>query len=414
MDIHLTLRRAPGNAISGEAVYGDISGAYDFALDQNFILRRITGLAGQSECPFEKTHTMRDGYLDQTNTLIYRKADIYRMGGEVPAPIKIEYESRGDFASDIAFNRISEEMIALDALYINFYPVPIARETTEKIRGYQKFEAGKESAISFGKLSFALEGFEPYRVINSCVENGKTLVRQFVKICPFKLLAVNEGKLLKKESGRVTAYYFDAKEGGRAARTAQEAGHILEWYGENLFPGQKAPERMFFVSYGTKKSNGFNRSVTVELDRFYAPDTLKGRQLLAHEIAHYWCISEPPAVWNEQMLAEGGVEWSHLLHSLSQGRLKYMFDYIFLANMYFCSRVYCLLHREKLYNVHLHGYRLFKSIYKKHGKSVLENCIRHFARAEVKTMDAFLHAVKANEPAEIYASVKSLAGKNLS
>ena len=415
MDIHLTLRRNAGNTFSGEAVFGNVTGDYDFALDQNFVVRSIVDVrdivdpTGQFECSFEKAHTMPDVYLDQTNTLVYRKANIYRISGEVPARVRIEYESAGSFTSDIAYNRVSEEMIALDALYINFYPVPIARETTEKMRGLQKFASGKESIIDFGKLIFAIEGFEPYRVINSYREGEKVFVRQFVKIVPFKLLAVDESKILKSESGRVTAYYFNEKERGKAARVAEEASRMIEWFSENLFPGLGAPERMYFISYDAKKLGGFNRGITVELERFHAPGTLGGRHLLAHEIAHYWCMSEPPAVWNEQMLAEGGAEWSHLLYCSSRGRLNYMIDYISLANMYFANMLYCLLRREKLYNIHLQGYRLFKGIYRRHGRDTLIACIRHFAGIEVKTMESFLRAVEANETAEVYASIERLA-----
>jgi len=410
MDIHLTLRRKADGTIGGEAAYENICGAYDFALDRNFAVRRVTDLAGQA-CSFEKTHAMPDVYLDQTNTLVYRKAEIYRIGGDVSGGIKIEYAYNGEFTSDIAYNRISEEMIALDALYINFFPVPIALETTEKVRAYQKIEAGKENAIEFGELTFAIEGFEPYRVINSYSEDGRIFVRQFCKICPFKLLAVNEGKILKKEGGRATAYYFNEKESGKAVHIVEEASRMIEWYGENLFPEQETPERMYFFSYNAKKLGAFNRSITVELERFYSPDTLTGHQFLAHEIAHHWCMSEPPATWNEQMLAEGGAEWSCLLYSLSQGRARFMIDYVYLAGRYFVSGIYGLFHR-KFYSPHLHGYRLFRGIYKKHGKDVLENCIRHFARTETKTMENFLHAVEANEAAGIYACVKNLAEKN--
>jgi len=407
MNIHLTLRRNADNTISGEAIYENVSGAYDFALDQNFSVRRMT-------CSFELTHTMPDVYLDRTNTLVYRKANIYRVTGDVPASLKIEYELGENFASDIAYNRISEEMIALDALYINFCPMPIARETTEKIRGYTKFEAGEESVIEFGAFTFSIEGFEPYRVINS---DGK-YIKQFCQIVPFKLLAVNESKILKREHGKATAYYFNAKESAKAAKSVEIASRMIEWYGENLFPDQEAPERMFFISYDAKKLGGFNRSITIELERFYSPDTLKGRQLLAHEIAHHWCMTGPPATWNEQMLAEGCADWSYLLYCLSRGHLKYRIDYISLANMYLVSAVsfwwYNLFRRTKSFNIHRQGYRLFKGIYKKHGKSVLEDCIRHFNRIEVKTMDAFLRAVEENEPAELYTSIKQLAKKQLS
>jgi len=407
MDIHLTLRRNADNTLRGEAVFENIPGDFDFALDQNFTVRRV--IAGESECTFEKTHTMPGLYRDDTNTLIYLKADIYRVSGDVPASLKIEYEYSGGFTSDIAYNRISEEMIALDGLYINFYPVPIARETTEKIRGYTKFEMGNENTIEFGKLIFEIEGFEPYRVINC---DGK-YIKQFCAIVPFKLLAVDEGKILKSESGRATAYYFNKKESRKAIRTVEEASRMIEWFSENLFRGLDAPGRMFFISHDAKKLGGFNRSVTVELEHFYWPGTLDGRQLLAHEIAHYWCMSEPPAVWNEQMLAEGSAEWSYLLYCLSRDHLKYIGGYTYLAFKYFVNNLYCLLHREKRYNIHLQGYRLFKGIYKKHGKSVLENCIRVFNQIEVKTMESFLAAVKANETAEVYGSVMNLATKNL-
>jgi len=409
MNIHLTLKRSAGNTLSGEAVYENITGAYDFALDQNFSVRRIADLSGQCEFAFEKTHTMPERYRDDTNTLVYLKANIYRVNGDIPASIKIEYEFTGSFTSDIAYNRVSDEMVSLDALYINFYPVPIARETTEKIHAFEKFEAGKENPIRFGKLTFSIEGFEPYRVINSYREDNKLFIKQFCKICPFKLLAVNESKILKQEGARATAYYFEGKENGRAARTVEEASRVIEWFGKSLFPDREAPERMYFISYGTKKFNGFNRSITVELERFYSPGTLKGRYLIAHEIAHHWCMSEPPAVWNEQMLAEGGADWSTLLYSLSQGRLRFAIDYACLAGMYFMNNMYCLLHRSKLYNIHLQGYRLFKGIYRKHGKGALESCIRHFNRIEVKTMENFLRAVKANETKEIYESIEGLA-----
>jgi len=413
MDIHLTLRRNPDNTFTGQAVFGNLSGGYDFALDKNFAIRRITDPANQSECAFEKTHTMPDVYLDQANTLVYRKANIYRIGGELPANIKIEYESSGNFTPDIAYSRVSEELIALDALYISFFPVPMAREITEKIRPYQKIEAGKENVIPFGSFIFEIEGFEPYRVINSYHENEKVYVKQFCKICPFKLLAVNESKILKSEGRRATAYYFNEKERGKAARVAEEASRMIAWYSETLFPGLDAPERMYFISYDAKKLGGFNRGITVELERFHEPGTLGGRHLLAHEIAHYWCMSKPPAVWNEQMLAEGSAEWSHLLYCFSRGRLNYRIDYIFLANMYFANTLYCLLHREKLYNIHLHGYRLFKSIYKRHGRDVLIACIRHFAGIEVKTMESFLRAVEANETAEVYCAIERLANKEI-
>jgi len=411
MDVYLTLRRNAGNTFSGAAVYEAIAGDYDFALDQNFAVRRI--LAGESERAFEKTHAMPDRYLDQTNALVYLKADIYRVAGDVPDSLKIEYEYTGDFSSDIAYNRISDEMIALDALYINFYPVPIARNTTEKIRPFQKFEMGDENVIAFGKRAFAIEGFEPYRVIN-CDEG---CIKQFVKMCPFKLLAVDESKILRKEGGRATAYYLNEKEDAKAAGTAREASRIIEWYSENLFRGFAAPERMYFASYDAKKLGGFNRSITVELERFYPPDTLKGRHLLAHEIAHYWCISEPPAVWNEQMLAEGCAEWSYLLYALSKGRASFVCDYLYLAGQYFVNTIYTAIynrfHRQKFYNPHLRGYRTFRDIYKKHGKGALERCIRHFAGIEIKTMESFLKAVETNEPAEIYSTAKSLATKNL-
>ena len=408
MNIHLTLRRNADNTVSGEAIYENLSGAYDFALDKNFTLRRITDLAKQRKCPFEKTHTLPDVYLDRTNTLIYRKADIYRIKGDVPGSIKIEFESAGEFSSDIAYNRISEEMIALDALYINFYPVPIARETTEKIRGFEKFEAGEESVIQFGDLDFTVEGFEPYRVIN-CDEGH---IKQFCVIVPFKLLAINESKILKQESGRSTAYYFNEKERPKAARTVEEASRIAEWFSENLFPDQEMPERMFFLSYRAKNLGGFNRSITVELERFYAPDTLKGRHLLAHEIAHYWCMSEPPATWNEQMLAEGGAEWCTLLYALSQGRLRFMINYAYLVGQYFVYGIYGLFHR-KFYSPHLHGYRLFKGIYRRYGRDALIRCIRHFNQIEIKTMECFLRAVEADEPAELYTYIERMAKKNL-
>ena len=402
MNIHLTLRRNDDNTLRGEAVYENISGDYDFALDQNFTPR--------SECPLEKTHTMPDTYLDKTNTIVYRKANIYRIKGDVPGSLKIEFESAGEFASDIAYNRVSEEMIALDALNINFFPVPIARETTEKIRPFEKFETGKENAIEFGKLTFSVEGFEPYRVINS---DGGT-IKQFCKLVPFKLLAVDESKIMKKECGRATAYcFFSETESRNAARLVEEASRMIEWLGAKLFPDIETPERMYFISYGKKISGGFNRGITVELERFYLPRTLKGRQLLAHEIAHYWCMSEPPATWNEQMLAEGGADWSHLLYARSQGRLRFMIDYCFLACAYcinsFVNRMYGIIHRTNAYNIHLRGYRFYKGIYRKHGKDALMRCIRHFNRIEVKTMESFLRAVEANEPAEVYASVKRLA-----
>ena len=407
MDIHLTLRRNPDNTLRGEAVCENISGNYDFALDKNFAIQSIGGLS------FEITHTMADLYRDDTNALVYLKANIYRIEGDIPATLKIEYEYTGNFSSDIAFNRISDEMIALDALYINFYPVPIAREVTEKIRPYTKFEAGKEAPIVFGQFTFAVEGFEPYRVINC--EDGR--IKQFCAIVPFKLLAVNESKILKKEHSNAAVYYFNAKESAKAAKTAEEASRILKWYSEDLFRDFTSPERMFFVSYGGKKMNGFNRSITVEVERLYRPGTHRGRQLLAHEIAHHWCMSEPPAVWNEQMLAEGCVEWSYLLYSLSRGRFSFASARLYLAHNYFAARIYWKLfeikHRRKDYSPHQHGYRMFRDIYKKHGKGVLENCIRRFVSIETKTMDSFLAAVKANEPAEVYASVKCLAKKYL-
>ena len=396
MNMHLTLRRNADNTLVGEATYENLSGDYDFALDQNF--------APRSECPLEKTHTMPDTYLDKTNTLVYRKANIYRVIGDMPASLKIEYELGENFTSDIAYNRISEEMIALDALYINFYPVPVARETTERIRGYEKFEAGEESAIAFEQFTFAIEGFEPYRVIHS---DGK-YIKRFCQIVPFKLLAVNESKILKQEHGKATAYYFNANESAKAAKTVQEASRMIDWLSENLFPDQEAPERMFFISYDTKKLGGFNRSITIELERFRSPGTRFGRYLLAHEIAHHWCMTGPPATWNEQMLAEGCADWSYLLYSHSRGRLRFVCDYIYLAKRYLYFGIYGLFHR-KFYSPHLHGYRLFKGIYKKHGKTVLENSIRHFNRIEVKTMESFLRAVKENEIKEIYASVERLA-----
>jgi len=402
MNIHLVLKRSADNAITGEAVYENLSGDFDFALDQNFAVRRMSG-------SFKKTHTMPGLYRDDTNTLAYLKANIYRVNGDMPGSLKIEYELAGEFTSDIAFNRISDEMIALDALYINFYPVPIARSTTEKIRAFEKFEAGKESPIRFEKLTFTAEGFEPYRVIN---HDGKH-IKQFVKMVPFKLLAVDESKILKEEHGKATAYFFNKKESSKAAKIAKEASRMIEWFSESLFTGQEAPERMYFISYGTKKFNGFNRSITVELEHFYSPGTLKGRYLLAHEIAHHWCMSEPPAVWNDQMLAEGSADWSTLLYSRSQGRLRFLIDCVYLANFYFMKNMYCLLHRIKFYDIHLHGYRLFKAICKKHGKSVLENCIRHFNQIEVKTMESFLRAVEMNEPKEIYASIINIATKYL-
>ena len=413
MDIQLTLRRNPDNTFCGEAVYENIAGAFDFALDRNFTPRRVTDLTGRCELAFGKTHSMPDRYLDQTNTLVYLKANIYRIDGDLPASIRIEYESAGDFSSDIAYNRVSDEMVALDALYINFYPVPIARETTEKIRGYQKMASGKDGVIDFGELTFEIEGFEPYRVIN---EDGG-YIKQFCKLVPFKLLAVDDSKILKSESARATAYCFNEKEHGRAAKIAEEASRMIEWYSQSLFPNRESPERMYFISYDAKKLGGFNRSITVELERFYAPDTLKGRYFLAHEIAHHWCMSEPPATWNEQMLAEGCADWSHLLYAQSRGRLRFIGDYISLANMYFVSAVsfwwYNLFHRTKSFNIHRQGYRLFRDIYKKHGKSALENCIRHFNRIETKTMESFLQAVKENEPAQVYAFVEKLAHKNL-
>jgi len=411
MDIHLTLRRNPGNTFCGEAVYENIAGAFDFALDQNFAVRRITGPDGQA-CPFEKTHTMPDTYLDEINNLTYRKADIYRIAGEVPVSIKIEYESDGNFTSDIAYNRVSDEMIALDALYINFYPVPIARETTERIRPFQKVEADKEKVIEFGKLTFEIEGFEPYRAIN---EDGG-YIKQFCKLVPFKLLAVDEGKILKSESGRATAYCFNEKESGKAAKIAEEASRIIDWYSKSLFIGQGAPEGpegMYFISYNAKKLGGFNRSISIELERFYSPDTLRGMEFLAHEIAHYWCMSEPPAVWNEQMLAEGGAEWSHLLYCASRGRLYYWINYAAQAYKFFGMALYGRLHGNKIYNTHLHGYRFFKGVYKKHGRDALVRCIRYFNQIEVKTMESFLQAVKENEPAQVYAFVEKLALKNL-
>jgi len=402
MNIHLTLRRNADNTISGEAIYENLSGAYDFALDQNFSVRRMT-------CSFELTHTMPDVYLDRTNTLVYRKANIYRVAGDMPGSLKIEYELGENFASDIAYNRISEEMIALDALYINFYPVPIARAATEKIRGYTKFEAGEESVIEFGQFTFTIEGFEPYRVINS---NGKT-IKRFCQIVPFKLLAVNESKILKQEHGRATAYYFNANESANALKTVQGASHIIDWFSESLFPDQDMPERMFFISYDAKKLGGFNRSITIELERFRPPGTRFGRYLLAHEIAHHWCMTGPPATWNEQMLAEGGADWCYLLHSQSLGRFRFVCDYLYLANRYLYFGIYGLFHR-KYYSPHLHGYRFFKSIYKKYGRDALIRCIRHFNRIEVKTMEAFLRAVEENEPAELYTSTKQLAKKQLS
>ena len=397
MNIHLTLRRNADNTISGEAIYENVSGAYDFALDQNFSVRRMT-------CSFELTHTMPDVYLDRTNTLVYRKANIYRVTGDVPASLKIEYELGENFASDIAYNRISEEMIALDALYINFCPMPIARETTEKIRGYTKFEAGEESVIEFGEFTFTIEGFEPYRVINS---DGK-YIKRFCQIVPFKLLAVNKSKILKSEHGKAMAYYFNAKESVNALKTVQGASLIINWFSEYLFPDQEPPERMYFISYDAKKLGGFNRSITIELERFRPPGTRFGRYLLAHEIAHHWCMTGPPATWNEQMLAEGCADWCYLLYSHSQGRLRFMIDYIYLANRYFLNSIYGLFHR-KFYSPHLHGYRLFRGIYKRHGREALARSIRHFNRIEVKTMEAFLRAVKENEAKEIYASVERLA-----
>ena len=403
MDIHLTLRRGADNTLRGEAVYENITGNYDFALDQNFTVR---GMAGFS---FGKTHTMPNIYLDKTNSLVYRKANIYRIDGDVPSCVKIEYELGENFSSDIAYNRISEEMIALDALHISFYPVPIARETTEKVRAFEKFETGEENIIQFGKRTFSIEGFGSYRVIN--YDEG--FVKQFCKMVPFKLLAVDETKILKSESGRATAYYFNKRESAKAVKVAEEASRMIEWFSENLFRGLDAPERMFSISHDAKKLGGFNRSITVELEHFYWPGTLDGRQLLAHEIAHYWCMSEPPAVWNEQMLAEGSAEWSYLLYCLSRGYPKYIGDYAYLAFKYFVNNLYCLLHREKSYNIHLQGYRLFKGIYKKHGKSVLESCIRHFVNIEIKTMESFLRAVEVNETAEVYAPIKNLAHKYL-
>ena len=404
MDIHLALRRSADGILSGEAVYENIAGEFDFALDQNF--------APRSGCPLEKAHTMPDVYLDKTNTLVYRKADIYRIAGEMPGSIRIAYELCEDFTSDIGFNRISEEIIALDALHINFYPVPMARATTEKIRGYQTFKTGEESVIEFGELTFSIEGFEPYRVINC--DGGH--IKRFCKMVPFKLLAVDESKILKQEHGRVTAYYFNEKESGKAAKIVEEASRMIDWFSAELFPGREAPERMYFFSYDAKKLGGFNRSITIELERFYSPATRQGRYLLAHEIAHYWCMSEPPAVWNEQMLAEGCADWSHLLYAQSGGRLRFAMDRLSLAGMYlvnsFVNKVYGIIHRTNAYNIHLRGYRLFRGIYRRHGRDVLDSCIRHFNRIEIKTMESFLNAVKADEARDIYASIEKLATKN--
>jgi hypothetical protein len=299
-------------------------------------------------------------------------------------------------------------MIAMDALYINFYPVPIARETTEKIRSFQKVEAGKENTIEFGKLTFAIEGFKPYRVINC--DGG--YIKQFCKLVPFKLLAVDESKILKSEGARATAYYFNEKEGAKAAQIVAEASRIIDWYGENLFSGLGAPERMYFISYNAKKLGGFNRSISIELERFYSPGTLRGMEFLAHEIAHYWCMSEPPAVWNEQMLAEGGAQWSHLLCCASRGRLYYWINYAAQAYKFFGMALYGRLHGDKIYNTHLHGYRFYKGVYKKHGRDALVRCIRYFNQIEVKTMECFLQAVEANETPVIYASIKDLVNKN--
>ena len=207
---------------------------------------------------------------------------------------------------------------------------------------------------------------------------------------------------------------MDEKESAKAARIVEEASRIIEWYGQNLFPDQMMSGEMFFISHNSKQSGGFNRHITVELERFYSPDKVWGRFLLAHEIAHSWSISEPPATWNEQMFAEGGADWSFLLISLSEGRLQFIKNYFYLTFFRcYLSKINSMLYRDKTYSPHLHGFLFYKGVYKKYGADAVKSCIRHFAGAKLKTGDGFLSVVKENETEEFYDYIEKLINKHL-
>jgi len=406
-------------ALSGEIDYQNLPQGYCFALDKNFVLTKVIDCGGETEYPFLPTHQIPKFYLDTTNSRIYRNANLYTVSGyNEGCGIKLYFESAyqgaTDFRSEIPFNRVSDQIISLDCLNINFFPLPIALCTAEKLKANGQIASGEEEKLLFEQPVFQITGFEDYEVINSFLDGEKRFVRTFIELTPYKLLAVNRNKIKAATDGDITAFYLSEVEQSAAAQTAVCARDILSWYNQNLFADAQVTKKRYFVSYHAEKAGGYNRNISIELDSYHNPKTAYGIYLLAHEIAHYWSMTDPKAAWEEQLLAEGAADWCSLLYFKSKGKFKRF--YAFVAYRYFINRIssfFYSLGKQKLFPIHRYGYEFFNAIYKEFGEEDLTACIRHFALSPNKTKAGFLDNVKTAETEELYIFIKLQLGRYL-
>jgi len=202
------------------------------------------------------------------------------------------------------------------------------------------------------------------------------------------ILAYKDAKLI---DGDALALLYTGENDG-VANTYFDAYNDVAQFCMNLFGADHISKNTLVILPNGNAQDGYCRKSLIVLGGF-STDISFSRHLLAHEVAHKWCIGADTHSW-EDWLNETTAEWVALLYQLHIG------DNATFASVIEEKQRRCKNHPiiktadgSRPDGVHDKGVILFYDIYKKHGYDAIEKMLKLFNSLTEKCTDKYIQMI---------------------
>ena len=207
--------------------------------------------------------------------------------------------------------------------------------------------------------------------------------------------SLSDEKLTLYYSGEINSLakmYFDAYSNAAA-------------FCESIYTTKRLKKSTLAILPKGNAYDGYCRSSLIVLGGFVDNENYV-RHLVAHEIAHNWCIGAD-FTW-EDWLNETTAEWTALLYELKSGNSA---EFNNLINKAISSARSMPPIRtadgSRPDGVHVKGTALFYEVYTKHGYDAVAAMLKIFDELETKTTEAFIREISSQLGSEIASIITS-------